>query len=501
MVDRNALLRESQQLDKAIARARSRRRGEDGTTRKSAVKNAVLGAPNVRKGENTMGSRGYSFVRAVALITKALPPEQCRLEADVHNKLSEAMYSCKGWSDYRGGHNQTTIKLPLSPAFLMGHMGEDGASLAPQSSGIIDTSFGMELKSLMWAGTAGADPDEAEWLSRKHGTPNTLKGWTPDTQKVSNQSWMQQSLGGAVVPFPEMGPLVPLLRNKNACMSAGANVIPLPPSGRIAFPRQTSPTTGYHIGEGVKITQSSVNTDQFTLSAKKIGAYLVTNNELIRYGGPIVEQMFRNDMTVTLGLQLDFDILQGAGSDNVIAGLIGYPGVVTFTPTTAASGNNLAKLAPQDIYTFIGNIRSNNANFEGWIMKPELLYAMVGKRASVLASGDNLGLFLFDLTRGFNKLKGEDGYFLGGYGVTDSSNVPGNRVQGTTTTGTALYGGMWSDLQIAIYGTIEIATADQGDNLFPQDQTAVRAILSADAGPWHPGAFGVCDVLSTTIGS
>lgn len=445
--------------------------------------------PNVRKGENTMGSRGYSFARAAALVTRSLQPEQAWVEMQVSQSLQSAMHKCTGFVPARAANR---ILAPLDPGYLLGN---------DDVTGIIDQKTALELKSLMLAGAAGGfDPDQARWLSQKYGVADTSKSWTPETQKVGglNQSWIQQGQGGALVPFPEMGPLIPLLRNKNALMTAGAQVVPLPPQGRISFPRQTSPTTTYHVGEGVKITQSNVGTDQFTLSAKKIGAFIITNNELIRYGGPVVEQMFRNDMTISLGLQLDYDLLQAEGSDTVPQGLIGYPGVTVFTPTTIGTNGNT--LVPSDLYSFIGSIMANNGSFEGWIIRPELLYTILGKRGGAAAVGDNGGQFLFDILRDFDST-GKTVYKLGGYTATATANAPANRVKGSGTNLTTLYGGQWSDYRIGIYGAIEIATADQGDNLFPQDQTAVRAILSADGGPWHPGVFGYADtLLPTTVG-
>lgn len=457
--------------------------GENGKTTNVPDRSAVLGTPFIRKGESVMSSRGYSYARLAGLKMKVFEEDQCKEEVQVSKRLKEAMRECSG---FRSLETAGSHMAPLDPAFMLGEYP------------IIDSSYALELKSMMWAGVAnGDDPEQAMELTRKAGVV-----YNPDTQKVggTTQSAIQQNLGGALVPFPELGPLIPLLRNRNAIMSAGAQVFPLPPSGRIAFPRQSSPVSTYHVGESVKITQSNVGTDQLTLVAKKIGAYLITNNELIRYGGPIVEQMFRNDMTISLGLQLDFDLLQAEGSDNVSAGLIGYPGVVTFIPTTIGAAGNT--MAPQDIYTWIGQIRANNGMFEGWIIRPELLYAMVGKRASVLGGGDQLGLFLFDLIREFDAASKTAQYYLGGYKVIDTPNVPANRSKGGATTLTAAYGGQWSDYKLGIYGTIEFATATQGDNLFPQDQTGVRAILAADGGPQHPGVFGVADqLLLSTVSS
>lgn len=487
-MDRSEKIAESRRLDKAIRRAEQRRREEragrtdpvTGERRGTTDKSAVLGrAPAARTGESIMSSRGYQYSRLAGLLLKELRPEDCKIELECHEKLLNAMHGAGGWRPAK----QSSIVAPLEPAYLMG-----------AKNGFVDDRFGMTLKDLMWGGTSGFDPDEAGWLTRKHGVVDTTKGYVPDTQKVggSTQSWMQQSLGGALIPFPEMGPLIPLLRNKNAVMTAGATVLPLPPQGRLAFPRQTAPTLGYHVGEGTKITQSSVNTDQLLLSAKKIGAYVITNNELIRFGGPVVEQLFRNDMTITLGLTLDYDILQSEGSDNVTAGLIGYPGVQSFTASNPATNGD--SIGPADIYTFISKVQAANASFEAFVLRPELFWAMVSVRAGVYNGSTTVqqGQFVFDVIR---KMSENDFDRIAGYKAVTSANVPLNRVKGTGTNLTTCYGGMWSDLKIGIFGTIEFATADQGDNIFPQDQTAIRAVLSADAGPQHPGAFCYVDTL------
>ncbi len=469
-----------------LARNRARDDARPARTQRSSDRSGVdrdrvLGAPHARRGENVMTSRGYSFARAAALAAGQLSPDDCKEEMRWSGKIRKSLDGT-GFAPWSG----QTITLPLSPAYFLG------------DKPIMDRSDAVELKSLMEASIGGGfDPDEAEYITRKSGGR-----WTPDTMRVggTTQSAVQANLGGALVPFPEMGPLIPLLRNRNALMTAGCRTLPFPPSGKLAFPRQTGPTTGYAIGEGQSITQSNVTTDQLTLMAKKIGAFLTVNNELLRYGGPIVEQMFRNDMTITLGLTLDWFALQAGGSDNVITGLIGYPGTISYTAgVVGASGNTLT---PGDVYTIIGQILANNAVMEGWIARPELIMAMYGKRASVLAAGDNLGLFLFDITRGLNARQQTEGYFLGGHEVTMTANAPANRTKGSSSNLTTLYAGWWSDYIIAMYGTIEFAVATQGTPAFQQDQSQIRAILTGDAGPQHPGGFATVDQIAlSTIGN
>jgi hypothetical protein len=47
----------------------------------------VFGAPNVRTGEDSMSSRGFSFMKMLGVMTGAVSPEQAKVERDVHNRL------------------------------------------------------------------------------------------------------------------------------------------------------------------------------------------------------------------------------------------------------------------------------------------------------------------------------------------------------------------------------------------------------------------------------
>jgi HK97 family phage major capsid protein len=465
----------------------------------SEAKKRILNnpAPGIRHGENSLSSRPYMFHRAAALASGALKPHEAKTEFEMSDRLRKAFHNrAPGWKDVPVRNGPEAVIAPLGAEFF--YNGNEEKS-------IIDKEFAFEMKSLL-SMPLNYDPEEHQWMVQKGlADANSLISMksfgSGFTQKVggSNQSFLQETLGGALVPFPEFGPLVPLLRNKSAVLASGAQIFPLPPSGRIAFPRQTGPTTAYHVGEGVAITQSSVATGQIEFAAKKIGAYLITNNELLRYGGPIVEQLFRNDMTITVTLQLDQDLMVGPGSDNVTQGLVGYSGVQSYNGTGSVSNTNGFTLSPQDIYLMEGQVQAANAIFEGWLIYPTLAAAIRAKRTSVLASGDGLGVFLWNWERTI-----ADGVpidFLGGHKVVLSANVPNNRVLGSGTNLTTLFGGMWSNIRVGMFGSIEFAMANQGDNTFPQDQTLVRAILSADGGPLNPGAFIYADtLLPTTVG-
>ncbi len=468
------------------------------TTQKSqSTKDRVLGkgvpdgAPNVRTGEDPMTSRGYSFARVLGMVSKAIDPKLCSVELDVSNRLKESMANASGFHAVSGA-----VMAPLCPAYLMGDRGA-----------IVSNEFGYELKSLMWSGQGVHDPEAQAWLIKKHlggdGASLTQKGYDPDTAKNTQQplSWLQQGIGGAIVDYPSMGPLIPLLRNRNALMTAGAEVIPLGPSGRMAWPRETSPASYQWVGENKQGDESQIGTDQFLLQAKKIMSLVKLPNELIRFGGPAAEQIARNSMTQSISLGLDYTLLHSDGNANVPTGLVSYPGVQTFTPTTGISGNTGAILAPGDINTFVGQIEETNAGiiggFGGWIMRPALKQKFLAARSGVYnGSGVTpVGPFLFDILRDFNPDSKQVDTYLNGYRVYDTPNVASNRTAGTATNKTIMFGGVWSDYKIGMYGVLEFVSTDQGYQLVSTDQTLIRAIMSADGGPWHPGVFGYADSL------
>lgn len=500
----------AQRLDRATRRLEDRRRerratGGD-TTEKSRTssrsrasanpdRSDVLGSPfdgrNVITGESFNDSRGFQFSRLIGNMLGIVPADCCKEEYQVSREIEQVMNFAPGFQSHtqRSYGGAPSLLAPFCPALMCG---------SPGVHMMRDRNWLGTLNQKMWSPVLGADPDEINSLTKKAGlgSGNSLKSWVPDSQKAAvPQSWMQQEYGGALVPPPEWGPFIPLLRNQAAILNAGATVQPLPPGGRIVMPRQTTASTVGHTGEGQSLTQTNVQTDQFELSPKLIGATFVVNNQLLKFGGPAVEQMLRNDLTLSLSLQMDFDCLQGAGSNNVIAGLIGYPGVQSYTGAGAATNGNAFQAI--DVYNMRAKVFAANApEFTSWIIHPLLAGAISGARAGS-GIGANTGPFLYDITRGF-----EDGVLVERLALAklvQSTNAPTNRVKGSGTTLTTVYGGWWPNYIVGMYGTIELAIAEQGTPYFASYQTQLRGVLQADAGPRNAGAFIYYDqVLNTS---
>lgn len=436
----------------------------------------VFGAPWVRKGEDPMSSRGFSFMKMIGLITGACNPDQAKVEMDIHNRLSKACggnaynYSGAGLPGTPGGK----FLAPLAPSFFEDSHNMDG----------MDRNFRTEMKQLVWAGTAGSDGDQATWIRKKM---LAAQGYG---QK--DMSWLNEVTGGALVAPPEQGELIELLRNKEACVNAGARVVPLPPQGRMVYPRQTSASNTYWVGENAPIGASDLGTGEITLQAKKLAVLIKSPNELIRFASPAAEALFRDDMTKSLALGLDLACLEGLGGDTRPLGVINTQGVTQIQSSSqTANGDNIVG---QDIYRFVAAVEEANAEFTGFVMRPKSLYKYMQLRSDSVAQGDNAGPFLFSLIR-----EGGEGVKpkLAGYDVTTSTQVSQNRTKGTSTNLTYIVGGWWEQMLIGMFGAIEFAATTQGDTAFTRDQTWVRGILSADSQLRYPASFCWCDSLST----
>jgi HK97 family phage major capsid protein len=437
----------------------------------------VFGLPNARTGEDPMTSRGFSFAKMIGVISGAIEPSEAKVEInDVHGKLHSALVADRGSGGfaYRGagqtGHNR--FLAPLCTKYL------------PDTW--IDRNVRHEIKSLVSAGMDNVDQGEMQWIRTKQ-----LQGMGYNKKTLS---WLNDNLGGALVAPPEFGELIELLRNKEACVNAGAKTVPLPPQGRIVYPRQTAASNAYWVGENQPITDSDVGTGEVTLQAKKLAVLIKAPNELIRFASPAAEALIRDDMTKTMALALDLACLEGTGGNNTPEGLITKQFINRINSST--QGVDGDTLIGQDVYRMIAAVEESNAEYEGFLMRPKTLYKFYQLRAASVSAGDNAGPFLFNLIR-----EASDGTIpmLAGYPVTKSTQVSQSRQKGASSNLTYIIGGMWSDMLIGMFGALEFAATTMGDTAFTRDQTWVRGILSADMAVRHESAFCMLDSLSTTL--
>jgi hypothetical protein len=109
--------------------------------------------------------------------------------------------------------------------------------------------------------------------------------------------------------------MIDLLRNQAVLMKAGAQTVPLGPTGRAIYPRQAAASTAAYVGEGATIAQTDIKTGSLVLSAKRCATLVKMSNDLIRYSSPAGEALVRADLAKTLALTIDKYGLEGTGGE------------------------------------------------------------------------------------------------------------------------------------------------------------------------------------------
>ena len=451
-----------------------------------ATPEAVLGAPlgnagadrlasvTPRIGEDSMSSRGYSFLRLIGWLSQQTGPENAKIEFDMHQRMRKSLVNDVSPGDAFKQWRPFTVMAPFATSYM------------PEQQ--ITREFRHEMKSLILAGTDKTDQGEVAWMQQKMFQSTGNPTWL----QTKDMSWLNDTLGGALVKPPEQGELIQLLRNQEALSRAGCTHVPLPPQGRLVYPRQTTPGTAYWLGESQTTTASTLGTGELTLSAKKLGVLIKVPNELIRFASPAAEALLRDDMTKDLALGMDLGLLEGLGGNTQPRGLI-YDPLIT-TVESSATGTNGDSIVGQDIYKMVYTIQENNAEPTGWIMRPKTAWNYFMLRFSTVTPNDQAGGFLFDFAR--DSGQGMKPY-LSGLPVTTSTQVSRSQEKGNADDLTYVLIGMFPDYIIAMFGAMEFSATSLGDTPFQNDQTWVRGIVTCDGGARHPAAFALMDNLVT----
>src|SRR5579859_789238 len=422
----------------------------------------LFGAPSIRRGEDSMGSRGYSYLKAVAFANGRISAEDAKVEVGLAQRLQKSYMDRQGF--IKAAPNSFLIPF--------------GSNLICEDTE--DASLSQEIRQVVKAGApSGYDLDELRWMRQKFQSHTKVLDWVDET------------LGGALVAPPMQGELIEILRNKECFMEAGARVIGMPPQGRITYPRQTGVATAYWVGENQTITDSTQQTGDLVLQAKKLGVLVKIPNELFRFASVSIEQFVRDDIAKVMALNIDKAFLDGTGTSTQPKGIINYANIQTVVAST--TGTNGDTFGPTDVNTMIGNVEAQNAVPNAFIMRPLMWYAIANRRADAAVAGDKAGGFMFNWVR--DVADGFQNRGLGGLKMVRSNQISGARVKGSGTNLTYILCGDFTDFLVAMGGVIEFLVSVQGDTAVTNDQTWVRGIQYVDGGPRHEASFAFMDTL------
>lgn len=419
-------------------------------------------------------SKPYSLLKMVGVTQKWHGPEYAKNEIAISDKLG-SMYD--GFKSIR--HHPQSILVPFSTFHL------------PQGESDADSRFLAETKARLkgWNAT-DIDEDQADWISEKTGM-NFGRRW----QKVLGT--VSDAAGGVLVGFPTLGELIELQRNLEVFPKAGAQEIALPPNGRIQYPKQTSGSTAYWVGEAAAITESTQATGYLNLEAKKLGVFCKLNNELLRFTSPTTEALVRMDMALQAALKADLGMLEGTGGTQ-IKGITTYDTQSSWTQGTdklitySVTSNLFQPNDPADMEAVMPDQAGDPTAF---LMRRNLWAKIRNRRADAVTTADGKGPFVFNLIR-----EAKDGIplELEGIPVIRSSQISNTRQSGSPYGGTQTYVllGNFRDWLIGRFGVMEFLVSGLGDTPFQYDQQWVRGIQHIDAGARHAASFVLADVIT-----
>ena len=172
--------------------------------------------------------------------------------------------------------------------------------------------------------------------------------------------------GGAMVQTTVTPSLIPILRNKTACVRLGATVL-TGLTSNLSFPRQTSAATVNALAETATNTKSNQTFDQVMLSPKRTGAVVEYSRQLVLQASVDVENWLREDLLAQIGIKLDYFLLNGQGAQSEPLGITQTPGVgsVVFGGTATWP----------EVLQFENALASANADQDmkpGWITTPSV---------------------------------------------------------------------------------------------------------------------------------
>lgn len=230
--------------------------------------------PAVRKGEDPLTSRGFSFARMANAIRNK-DWSEAKPEQEMHEKLSDL-----GFNTEKGGH------------------------LVPFNIDGLAELYGKEL--------GMSDKELREFMTGDYKVSRSF------TQGKLNRAAISETDNGVgvLVEPGQSADMIDLLREAAILENVGARALDLPDSGQLNIPKQKSGATAYWVAENQTIPETDVEAGEILLRSKKLATLVKASNESLRHSTPSLEQMLREDLAEAMAKKQDVTFLYGSQKAN-----------------------------------------------------------------------------------------------------------------------------------------------------------------------------------------
>lgn len=270
--------------------------------------------------------------------------------------------------------------------------------------------------------------------------------------------------GGAIIPPALADEVLPLLVAEAVVLQLGPTHLPMP-SGALSIVRETSAATAGYVGENAAQAPSTPGTDLLALTYKKLMAVVVISNDLLRFGGPKVDQWIRNRLIVDASLKFDLAAIRGTGAANELKGF--KSDMASGQKITAANSTTPTLVQVEaDLQSTIGKLQDANEKDDGtwaWIFHDRI-------RRYLMQLRDGAGPFVYRDELLAGKLLG--------YKVGRCNQIPKNLGGGTNET--EIYLVKMSSVLYGAADDLEITFSPNGDY---DDSGTVKSGFSLDQSP------------------
>lgn len=242
--------------------------------------------------------------------------------------------------------------------------------------------------------------------------------------------------GGDVMQV-NLGELIPALRPSVITETLGVRFL-MGLNGDFQFPRKSSVSSVTWLTESGNAAASTPAFDNIKLSPKRAAGYIDLSRQSMIQSVFAMEDILRQDLETELGIELDYQALNGSGTSNKPTGIINTAGV-----GTVSNGTNGGALTWAQVLSFLSQIWVANVpeNSLKWLTTMQ-------EKAKLMST---------DKTAGYGRYILDDPYnAVAGYPFLATNQLPSNGTKGSGTNLSSAIFGNWSEAYVGMFGGVNL---------------------------------------------